>query len=179
MKKQKKPQIIFPAILILVLVLVTGIFVGVKKNNDKSLPADPEFMMGERPSTITPSEEWLTFQTDAPFTFSYPNSWGIEAISGLTEKQGVHAVGSEGELFLYWGSGFGGACDENLMKPVKLKDETLTVCNEVIQGAEEWKLISKQLTPEVGFDARAYANPPADKNREMVLAILSTLSFKK
>ena len=177
--KKKVRRFIFPTgVLFVAFLIIGGILLFPKINNPKG--EGGEILLGEKPAAIVPSNDWLTFATDAPFIFSYPTTWGIEATPVEEGKQGVHVVGPEGELFMYWGSGFGGACEPSAMKEIKLKDETLNVCNEVGQdGTESWRLISKQVSPEVSFDARASAVAPADKNREMILAILSTLSFKK
>ena len=177
--KKKVSRFILPVgVLLVALLIIGGILLFPKINNHKE--EDGQILLGEKPEAIVPNNDWLVFATDAPFTFSYPTTWGIEATPVEEGKQGVHVVGPEGELFMYWGSGFGGACEPAAMKEIKLKDEALNVCNEVGgDGTESWRLISKEVSPEVSFDARAVATTPADKNREMILAILSTLSFKK
>ena len=175
--KKKVRRFILPAgVLFVALLIIGGILLFPKINNTQ----EQQILLGEKPAAIVPSNDWLTFATEAPFTFSYPTTWGIEATPTEKGKQGVHVVGPEGELFMYWGSGFGGACEPSAMKEIKLKEESLNACNEVTSdGTETWRLISKQVSSEVSFDDRAAAVAPADKNREMILAILSTLSFKK
>lgn len=122
--------------------------------------------------------DWLPFQTKVPFTFRYPPTWSLEFLQSDGEKQGVHIQGKEGEIYMYWGSGFGGACEEFNMKPLQLKSETLIVCYEKnTNGSENWRGISKQISDKVGFDATAHVNKPAEKNRAIILKIFSTLSF--
>ncbi len=130
------------------------------------------------PITYVNTGDWLTFESKAPFVFQYPTSWGLEAAASDGEKEGIHLQGPEGDIYLNWGKGFGGACDEKMLTTVKLKNETLSACQEVKnEGKEAWWLISKQLSPEVSFDARADVKTPIEKNRAMILTILSTVSF--
>lgn len=176
MKKKVRQKLPFFAFAFSLAVVLTAVlwFYG---HSWESNPG--QISIGEKPKNLVVTEDWLSFTTDAaPFTFSYPTTWGIEAIEANEERQGVHVIGPEGEIFMYWGGGFGGACGTDL-KELKLKDENLKVCNVMLNGREEWGLIGKQISPTVGFDARASANQPTEKNREMILTIFSTLSFKK
>ncbi len=132
-------------------------------------------------STITEidTKDWLTFDPQAPFSFQYPTSWGLEAVPSDEQKQGIHLQGPEGDIYLNWGKGFTGECEKSSLTQIEFKQEKLPACSEkVADGVEQWRMINKQLSPEVSFSARATANNPSDKNRAMILKIFSTVTFK-
>jgi hypothetical protein len=84
--------------------------------------------------------------------------------------------GPEGGLELNWGVGLGGACPEGY-QPLKVAQGDLPACHsQNADGTELWSLAGKQLG-EIGFSAFIYTSNTATHSREVVLQILSTLSF--
>jgi hypothetical protein len=115
---------------------------------------------------------------EAGFSISYPPTWQMEATPDENAGQ-LHRttlMGSEGGLELEWGVGLGGACPQEY-EPVKVAQGELPACHsQNSDGTEQWSLAGKQLG-DISFAAIAHTSSATASSRDLVLKILSTLSF--
>jgi PsbP-like protein len=141
----------------------------------------------EQTSTMTPSvpatqsieSTWQTYtNAEAGFSIHYPYNWEVEAMTDDNEGQ-LHRValkGQEGGLELHWGVGLGGACPDGY-QPLKVAQGEIPACHgQKADGTELWSLAGKQLG-DISFSGFAYTNDTSANSRDIVLQILSTLSF--
>lgn len=122
---------------------------------------------------------WQVYtNAEAGFGIRYPSTWLMEAMPDENAGQ-LHRIlfsGPEGGLQLEWGTGVGGACPEGY-QPVKVAQGDLPAChNQNADGTEQWSLAGKQLG-QISFTATAYTSNTDASSRDLVLQILSTLSF--
>jgi hypothetical protein len=123
-------------------------------------------------------EGWQVYANPAGFAIAYPATWATEAEpdanNGAIHTQALK--GPEGEVHLSWGVGFGGACPPGYAV-IKAAQGNLQACySKNANGAESWTQIS-HLLPDAGFSGRALTSNAAPASRDMVLQILSTLTF--
>lgn len=128
--------------------------------------------------TTTP--DWQTYtNTEAGFSIQYPATWKFETLPDQNSG-GLHGVslnGAEGGVELYWGIGLGGGCTPEGIQAIKVAEGELTTCYvKNADGTEHWENISKNL-PNVSFSARAYTTDTASSSHDLLLKVISTLSF--
>jgi hypothetical protein len=128
-------------------------------------------------ATATP--DWQTYKnSEAGFSIQYPSTWKMEALPDQNSGalHGVSLKGAEGGVELYWGVGFGGACPEGFQS-IKVAQGELPVCYaKNADGTERWDNITKELS-NTGFSARAYTTDTASSSHDLLLKVISTLSF--
>jgi hypothetical protein len=128
-------------------------------------------------ATATP--DWQTYANpEAGFSIRYPSTWKSEALPDQNSGalHGISLKGTEGGVELYWGVGFGGACPEGFQS-IKVAQGELPACyGKNADGTEHWENISKNLS-NISFSARAYTTDTASSSHELVLQVISTLSF--
>jgi hypothetical protein len=127
----------------------------------------------------TPQSPWQVYTNNAAgFSIGYPSAWQTESLPDENAGQ-LHRMsltGPEGSLVLVWGIGLGGACPEGY-QPVKVAQGDLPACHiQNADGTEQWTLAGKQ-PGEISFSASALTSDPDSSSRDLVLQILSTLSF--
>jgi hypothetical protein len=129
--------------------------------------------------TQNPEAAWQVYTNpEAGFGIRYPSTWQMEALpdenAGLLHR--MLLKGPEGDLELVWGTGLGGACPEGY-QPLKVAQGELPACHsQNADGTEQWSLAGKQLG-QISFSAIAHTSNTATTSRDLVLQILSTLSF--
>jgi hypothetical protein len=133
----------------------------------------------ETAPSATPAPEWQTYtNADAGFSIRYPPTWKAEALPDVNNGA-LHALsitGPEGGAELHWGVGLGGACPDG-WQTIKVAQGELQTCylkND--DGTERWDNINKEL-PTAGFSAMAYTSDTSASSHDLVLKIISTLSF--
>jgi hypothetical protein len=90
----------------------------------------------------------------------------------------VSLKGTEGGVDLHWGIGFGGACPPEYTT-VKVAEGELPACyTKNAGGTELWTQIDKELAT-TSFSAEARTNKADTASHDLVLEVLSTLSFSK
>jgi hypothetical protein len=132
------------------------------------------------PAPAAGPESWQTYSNPAGFSIRYPAAWTKEEVpqkAGDT-YQTVSLKGTEGGVDLHWGVGFGGACPQGYTT-VKVADGELPACySKNADGTELWTQINKQLAT-TSFAAEARTNNAQQASHDLVLQVLSTLSFPK
>ena len=130
-------------------------------------------------ASATPAPEWQTYtNADAGFSIRYPLTWKAEALPDVNNGA-LHALsitGPEGGAELHWGVGLGGACPDG-WQTIKVAQGELQTCyfkND--DGTESWDNINKEL-PTAGFSARAFTSDTSASSHDLVLQVISTLSF--
>lgn len=129
------------------------------------------------------ANSWQSYRNDeGGFSIQYPFQWRFSELppqnAGLLK--GVHIEGVEGGIELYWGTGFGGMCEENgVSKYVKVQGAQggLQNCySKASDGVEQWNQIS---TPNLrpGFQARAWTNDGRATSGELLRKVIATLTF--
>lgn len=128
-------------------------------------------------ATATP--DWQTYtNTEAGFSIRYPSTWKMEALPNQNNGalHGVSLKGAEGGVELYWGVGLGGACPEGFQSIKAAQGELQACYGKNPDGTEHWENISKNLSA-TSVSARAYTMDTTSSSRELVLQVISTLSF--
>ena len=129
----------------------------------------------------TSTANWQTYSNPAGFSIQYPSSWTQQQLPDQADGA-IHAVklqGTEGYVELQWGVGFGGACPQGYTT-VKVAQGELPACyTKNADGTETWTQINKQLTSTTGFSGFAGTYNAVPASHDLVLQVLSTLSFSK
>jgi len=112
------------------------------------------------------------------FSIQYPSSWQEENLPDENQGQMHHITlkGPEGGVELIWGAGLGGACPEDY-QPMAVAQGNWPACHaQKEEGTDLWSLAA-QPVGGTGFSGLVYTNDTTAKSREVVLQVISTLSF--
>lgn len=134
-------------------------------------------------ATQAPSSEvdasWKTYtNAEVGFSIQYPADWQQDDLPDENEGQMHHIVlkGPEGGVELIWGTGLGGACPEGY-QPIAVAQGTWPACHSQREdGTDLWSLAPPPIG-DTNFGGFVYTNDTTAKSREVVLHVLSTLSF--
>jgi hypothetical protein len=134
-------------------------------------------------STQTPSSgietTWKRYtNAEVGFSIQHPSDWQAQDLPDENEGQRHHIAlqGPEGGVELIWGTGLGGACPEGY-QPIAVAQGTWPACHAQREdGTDLWSLAA-QPVGETNFTGFVYTNDTTAKSREVVLQVLSTLSF--
>lgn len=112
------------------------------------------------------------------FSIQYPSYWQEDDLPDENQGQ-MHRIalkGPEGGVELIWGTGVGGGCPEGY-QPISIAQGTWPACHtQKEDGTDLWSLAG-QPVGETSFSGLVYTNDTAAKSREVVLQVISTLSF--
>ena len=124
--------------------------------------------------------EWQSFNnTDVGYSLKAPNNWSEQALPDQNNGaiHGMAYAGTEGVVEIYWGVGFGGACPAGT-EQVKLGIGEVPACHTTnSDGTEEWSQIGYQVTDGNDFSLRAYTSNSQPSSHDMILQVLSTVTF--
>jgi hypothetical protein len=122
---------------------------------------------------------WKTYSNaEAGFNIQYPADWQEQDLPDENDGQRHHIAlqGPEGGVELIWGVGLGGACPEGY-QPLAVAQGAWPACHSQREdGTDLWSLAP----PPVGdtnFAGFVYTNDTTARSREVVLQVISTLSF--
>lgn len=180
----------FAPILIVLLIAVVGIggyliytnYSNDRSNQTKSSPTPVVTTQTPQstPST-TPADEtanWKTYtNTKLKLEFKYPTSWIIKDLQKPSEEidEKIESKGSEGDIdIVAWNEAYGGGCDTKDHIDFKIFGETQDICHNINNGIEFWNGMTKKLPTGYLMSIDSQANSPYQKNRDVVLKILST-----
>ena len=112
------------------------------------------------------------------FSIQYPSYWQEEELPDENQGQ-MHRIafkGPEGGVELIWGVGLGGACPEGY-EQLAVANWNWPACHtQKEDGTDLWSLAG-QPVGETGLSGLVYTNDTTAKSREVVLQVISTLSF--
>ena len=134
-------------------------------------------------ATPPPSSEvdtsWKTHtNAEVGFSIQYPANWQEQDLPDENEGQRHHIAlqGPEGWIELVWGVGLGGACPQGY-QPMAVAQGTWPACHtQRDDGTELWSLAGQPIG-DTNFTGFVYTNDATAKSREVVLQVISTLSF--
>ena len=151
-------------------------------NTHVTSPSDSTSGVAESPKQ-TPSSgiepTWRKYTNEqVGFSIQYPSYWQEEDLPDENQGQ-LHRVvlkGPEGGVELIWGTGLGGACPEGY-QPITIAQGTWPACHaQKEDGTDLWSLAG-QPVGETSFSGLVYTSDTTAKSREVVLQVISTLSF--
>ena len=146
--------------------------------NPQSPSATPT---GSATQTLSSEVEtsWKTYtNAEVGFSIQYPANWQEQDLPDENDGQRHHISfqGPEGGIELIWGVGLGGACPEGY-QPLTVAQGTWPAChNQREDGTDLWSLAPPPIG-DTNFGGFVYTNDTTAKSREVVLQVLSTLSF--
>lgn len=134
-------------------------------------------------ATQAPSSEvdasWKTYtNAEVGFNIQYPANWQEQDLPDENAGQMHHVAlqGPEGGVELVWGVGLGGACPQGY-QPIAVAQGDWPACHaQRDDGTDLWSL-SAQSVGNTNFDGFVYTNDTTADSREVVLHVISTLSF--
>lgn len=137
---------------------------------------------GVSPTTAPSSAVEATWQTyrnaEAGFSINYPADWQEQDLPDENGGQRHHISlqGPEGGIELAWGIGFGGACPAGY-QPIAIAQGTLPACHTQREdGTDIWSLAPPSIG-DTSYGGFVYTNDTTAESREVVLHVISTLSF--
>jgi hypothetical protein len=134
-------------------------------------------------ATQAPASEvdasWKTYtNAEVGFSIQYPANWQEQDLPDENEGQ-LHRIalqGPEGGIELVWGVGLGGACPDGY-QPMAIAKGSLSACHTLREdGTELWSLAGQPIG-DTNFGGFVFTNDTTAKSREVVLQVISTLSF--
>jgi len=134
-------------------------------------------------ATQAPSSEveasWKTYRNaEVGFSIQYPADWQEQDLPDENDGQRHHIAlqGPEGGIELIWGVGLGGACPEGY-QPMAVAQGTWPACHSQREdGTDLWSLAPPPIG-DTNFAGFVYTNDTTAESRDVVLHVLSTLSF--
>ena len=122
---------------------------------------------------------WNTYtNAEVGFSIQYPADWQEQDLPDENEGQRHHIAlqGPEGGIELVWGAGLGGACPQGY-QPMTVAQGTWPACHTQREdGTDLWSLFPPPIG-DTNFPGFVYTNDTTTESREVVLQVLSTLSF--
>jgi len=161
--------------LIFVVLLASCSSVG---QNPQSPSSNPTGSATQAPSSEVEAS-WKTYtNADVGFSIQYPANWQQEDLPDENAGQ-IHRMalkGPEGGVELVWGIGLGGACPEGY-QPITVAQGTWPACHTQREdGTDLWSLAPPPIG-DTNFGGFVFTNDTTAKSREVVLHMISTLSF--
>ena len=132
------------------------------------------------PAATRTAAGWQTFtNTEAGFSIMAPPTWNQQTLPDQNGGaiHGMAFTGPEGGVEVYWGVGFGGACSMGT-EPVQVAQGELPACHGTNpDGTETWSQIGYEVSGGNSFSVRATTSNAQPSSRDLVLKVLSTLTF--
>ena len=140
----------------------------------------PDVTESLRPTPSSGTEpSWKNYTNEqVGFSIQYPSYWQEEDLLNENQGQLHHKAfkGPEGGVEMIWGTGLGGACPE-VYQPVDVADGSWPACHtQKEDGTGLWSLAG-QPVGETSLSGLVYTNDTTANSREVVLQVISTLSF--
>ena len=146
--------------------------------NTQSLSPTPTGSATPAPSSEVDAS-WKTYtNAEVGFSIQHPSDWQAQDLPDENEGQRHHVAlqGPEGGVELIWGTGLGGACPEGY-QPIAVAQGTWPACYAQREdGTDLWSLAAQPVS-DTNFTGFVYTNDTTAESREVVLHVLSTLSF--
>ncbi len=171
--------------IVLFFVLVVGIVGGsfyLKSLKNSNLTIQPTPFNSQMPSanpSINSETSWKSWDSQEPaFSLKLPSNWQAQHSTKNCLAENCLAInGTEGEVVIKWGSGFGGGCDQQDTQNVQVNNQTIPSCHGLnSDGSETWGTINLSARG-ISFNLTAKANYPSSNNRDIILKVLSTFKL--
>ncbi len=138
--------------------------------------------LGATPNPSATTSDGQTYtNAEAGYSIQVPTTWSQQTLpdQGGGAIHGTAYTGPEGSVEVYWGLGFGGACTTGT-EPVQLAGGEVSACYTTkSDGTEEWNQIGYEVSGGNSFSVRAYTIDAQQSSHDLVLQVLSTLTFTK
>ena len=124
-------------------------------------------------------ESWRQYSnTDVGFSIQYPANWQTQDLPDENDGQlhGIALQGPEGGVELRWGIGLGGACPEGYQSIAVAQGDWPACHTQREDGTDLWSLAPPPVE-DTNFGGIVYTNDTTTESREVVLHVISTLSF--
>ena len=161
----------------LIFVIVLASCSSLTKNPQSPSPS-PIISATQAPSSVTETTWRIYTNADVGFSIQYPADWQEQDLPDENAGQ-MHRIaltGPEGGIELAWGIGFGGACPDGY-QPIAIANGSWPACHTQREdGTELWSLAPPPIG-DTSFGGFVHTNDTSAKSREVVLQVLSTLSF--
>lgn len=146
--------------------------------NPQSSPPTPTISTTQVPSSDIDAS-WKTHtDTEVGFRIQYPANWQVQSLPDENAGQ-IHRIalqGPEGGIELMWGTGLGGACPQGY-ESIAVAQGTWPACHTQREdGTDMWSLAPPPIG-DTSFGGYVYINDTTTESRELVLQVLSSLSF--
>jgi Tol biopolymer transport system component/putative hemolysin len=127
----------------------------------------------------TGSNWQLYTNEEVGFSLQYPPTWTEQTLPDQNGGaiHGMAFAGSEGGVEVYWGVGFGGACPTGTVDVQLAAGEEPACYAKNPDGTEMWGQIGYEVEGGNSFSVRAYTNDAQPSSHDLVLQVLSTLTF--
>ncbi len=134
-------------------------------------------------ATQAPASEadasWKTYtNAQVGFSMQYPPNWEEQDLPDENDGQQHHIAlqGPEGGIELIWGVGLGGACPQGYQQIAVAQGNWPACHSQREDGTDLWSLFPPPMG-DTNFSGFVYASDTTAESREVVLQVLSTLSF--
>ena len=161
----------------LILVMVLASCSPFAQNTQSASPT-PTVSATQAPSSEVDAS-WKTYtNTEVGFSIQYPANWQELDLPDENDGQmhGIALQGPEGVVELKWGVGFGGACPQGYQPMAVAQGNWLACHSQREDGTDLWSLAPPPIG-DTNFGGFVYTNDTTAESREVVLRVLSTLSF--
>lgn len=146
--------------------------------NPQSPSSTPTVSATQAPSAEVDAS-WQTYtNAEVGFSIQYPADWQEQDLPDENDGQMHHIVlqGPEGAVELIWGTGLGGACPDGY-QPLSVAQGDWPACHSQREdGTDLWSLAA-QPVGDTNFTGFVHTNDTTAESRDVVLQVLSTLSF--
>jgi hypothetical protein len=203
LSQKNNKNLIIIGIILLLLVGVGSYFLGAKSQQNKPSTLIEAIPTTEMKQEITPTSiptqvvnnntlpniqptnevnNWKTYTEtrEIKFTLQYPPNWTVNTQDGMHgEKGATFDSGSQriGSVSIGWNSQPQDPnCEHGQKEQVQLKNQAVTMCYYAgsTQQPEQFYYVSSQNGKQFVLDASNY---PGEQNENIILKVLSTLSF--
>ena len=177
MSKKQNPTTMRKRSMFLIFVMVLASCSSLAEN-PPSPSSTPTVSATQAPSSQVEAS-WNTYtNAEVGFSIQYPSNWQQEDLPDENSGQ-MHRIalkGPEGGIELAWGVGLGGACPDGY-QPIAVAQGTWPACHSQREdGTDLWSLAPPPIG-DTNFGGFVYTNDTTAESREVVLRVLSTLSF--
>lgn len=137
-------------------------------------------LAGCQTQTAAPTGEWQPYtNAEVGFSIQVPPTWSQQMLPDQNDGaiHGMSFTGPEGGVEVYWGVGFGGACPTGT-EPVQISGGEVPACHSTqSDGTEVWSQIGYEVSGGSSFSVRAFTSDAQPTSHDLVLQVLSTLTF--
>jgi uncharacterized protein len=127
-----------------------------------------------------PASDWQTYtDAEAGFSIQTPPDWSQQTLPDQNDGaiHGESFSSPEGGVEVYWGVGFGGACTTGTVLVQLAQGEEQACYTQNSDGTEVWSQIGYVVDGGNTFSVRAYTSDAQQSSHDLVLQVLSTLTF--